>query len=127
MFGHECLCLMLEWLTENQMRSLNFDYNHGRNSECQFTIHFPLYSQKIPTKLLCKGKCLKISIQCTKPVSLETSFSAICYEQKFFCVSMTDAPLGVYVGCNFQSLQSMGSAEAPLGGRVGCQFSAVPG
>lgn len=116
MFDHE-------WLTEKQMRSLNF----GRNSRCQFTIHFPLYSRKIPTKLLCKGKCLKISIQCTKPVSPETNFSAICCEQKFFCVSMIDTPLGVCVGCHFQSSQSMGSAEAPLGGRVGCQFSTVPG
>lgn len=117
MFDHECLCLTLEWLTEKQMRSLNFGYNHERNSRCQFTIHFPLYSQKIPTKLLCKDKCLKIWTQYTKPVSLETNFSAICCEQKFFCVGMIDAPLGVRClrRMSFSELAEHGLSRGSIG------------
>lgn len=47
-----------------------------------------LYSQKIPTKLLCKDKCLKIWGQYTKPLSLESNLSATCCEQKFWYVPL---------------------------------------
>lgn len=42
-------------------------------------------------------------------------------------VRMVRAPLGVDVGCHFQSTWSKGSPKAPLGGRVGWQFPAVTG
>lgn len=42
-------------------------------------------------------------------------------------IRMVAAPLGVGVGCYFQSVWSKDSPEAPLGGRVGCQFPTEPG
>lgn len=92
---------------------------------CQFTIHFPLYSENTHQAPL-KRQVPENLKTIRQTFSIETNFSALCCEQKFcLCVRMVAAPSGVGVGSHFQSARSNGSPEAPLGGRVGCRFPAV--